>query len=91
MDLGGERVLLVNDVITTGQGLLALRAVVDAVGGFVVGAACFADRSTSGDVATRLGAPVCFSVAINLPAVRADECELCRRGGIELEDALDIN
>jgi orotate phosphoribosyltransferase len=87
--LSGQRALLVNDVITTGDGLAALRDVVKSAGGSIVGGACFGIRSDI-DVADRLGAPVAVSVALRLPSTPADKCAQCR-DGTGLEDALDIN
>jgi orotate phosphoribosyltransferase len=89
-ELTNQRVLLVNDVITTGDGLIALRDVVTQAGGSVIGAACFGIRSEI-DVAERLGVPATVSVALRLPAVPADRCPLCRDGVAHIEDALDIN
>jgi orotate phosphoribosyltransferase len=89
-DFTHQRVLLVNDVITTGDGLIALRDVVTQAGGGVVGAACFGIRSEI-DIVERLGVPVSVSVALGLPAVPADRCLLCRDGVAHIEDALDIN
>jgi orotate phosphoribosyltransferase len=88
-DLSGQRVLVVNDVVTTGDGLAALGDVVVASGGAVAGAACFGTRSDV-DVADRLGVGFCVSAALDLPAVPAANCGLCS-AGVELEDALDIN
>jgi orotate phosphoribosyltransferase len=44
----GERVLLVDDILTTGGSLLALLPAVEAMGGEIVGCAVLVDRSGSG-------------------------------------------
>jgi orotate phosphoribosyltransferase len=88
-DLAGARALLVNDVITTGDGLVALRDVAVDAGAEIVGAACFGTR-TNVDVAKRLGIPICLSVGLNLPAFHSSECPMCADGSEPL-DALDIN
>lgn len=87
--LDGERVLLVNDVITTGDGLAAMRDVVVAAGGEAIGAACFASRS-SVDTESRLGLPVIVTAQLDLDAFGVEDCPLCQTGD-ELEEALDIN
>lgn len=89
-DIEGARVLLVNDVITTGQGLLALRDAAAAAGGLTIGAACFANRGDV-DVAELIEVPVCYSARLNLRAVPAEQCEVCARTGEEPEHAIDIN
>lgn len=89
VSIAGHRVLLVNDVVTTGDGLAALQHAVEAAEASVAGAAWFASRSDA-EVGTRIGAPVVMSAALDLAATHADECALCRSGD-ELQDALDIN
>lgn len=87
--IAGARVLLVNDVITTGDGLVALRDVARAAGADVAGAACFGTRADV-DMAGRLKMQICLSVGLTLPAFPADECPMCADGS-EPVDALDIN
>lgn len=73
----GRRVLLVEDVITTGGSILEARAVVEAAGGRVVGYACLFDRSAGN---FRPGPPV-FSVAsLTFPTWPPEECPLCAAG-----------
>lgn len=61
-DLKGQRVLLVNDVVTTGAGMTALAHVVEA-GGEIAGAAWFASRSRI-DIEKMIHAPgVCVVAA----------------------------
>ena len=90
-DIAGARVLLVNDVITTGDGLVALRDVARAAGAGadVAGAACFGTRADV-DLAERLQMQICLSVGLTLPAFSADKCPMCADGS-EPVDALDIN
>jgi orotate phosphoribosyltransferase len=88
-DIAGARVLLVNDVVTTGQGIDALARTVRERGADVAGAAWFASRSGV-DVVGNIDAPVVFAVSLDLKAVPADECETCSRG-VPLEDGTDLN
>lgn len=66
----GDRVLLVEDVVTTGLSSREAIATVDAAGGQVVAAAALVDR-TGGSV--DLGVPFYPLVAIGLPTYAADE------------------
>lgn len=73
----GERVLVVEDVITTGG---STRETIDAVtkaGGVVVGAGSIVDRS-GGDV--DLGIPRAALLTLNVPAYDPAECPLCDEG-----------
>lgn len=88
-EIEGRRVLLVNDVVTTGAGMTALARLVEDAGAEIAGAAWFASRSRA-DVESMIGAPTAFVVALALEAVRAEECELCQHE-IPLERATDLN
>lgn len=88
-DIAGARVLLVNDIITTGDGLVALRDVAQQAGAEVAGAACFGTRASI-DVSERLEIPLCLSVGLTLPSFPAEKCPMCADGS-EPVDALDIN
>ncbi len=73
----GERVLVVDDVLTTGG---SVRDVVDAVrrlGGEVIGVAVLVDRS-AGKV--EFGAPFFACLQLDLPAYPPDACPLCDAG-----------
>jgi orotate phosphoribosyltransferase len=87
--VAGGRVLLVNDVVTTGQGIDALARTVRERGADVAGAAWFASRSGV-DVAKRIDAPVAYTLSLELKAVPADECAACSQG-MPLEDGTDLN
>jgi orotate phosphoribosyltransferase len=77
--VSGRRTLLVNDVVTTGQGLAMLAQSAQRSGASIVGAAWFITR---GDVAADdlLAAPVAAVADLPLPAWHADECPLCAHG-----------
>jgi orotate phosphoribosyltransferase len=87
--LNDQRVLLVNDIVTTGRGLQALADVVRAAGATVAGAAWFASRADV-DVQGLLGAPGAHLVTLDLPAVPADQCRGCAAHQ-PVEEALDLN
>lgn len=73
----GERVLVVDDIMTTGG---SVQETVDAVrraGAQVVGAAVFVDRSGG---AARLDVPLKALWTIDIPTYAADECPQCAQG-----------
>jgi orotate phosphoribosyltransferase len=73
----GERVLVVEDVITTGGSTRETIEVVTRAGGVVVGAGSIVDRS-GGDV--DLGIPRAALLTLNVPAYDPAECPLCDKG-----------
>jgi len=73
----GERVLVVDDVLTTGG---SVREVIDAVkslGGVVAGVAVLVDRAGG---RTDFGTPFFACLALDIPAYEAADCPLCRDG-----------
>ena len=90
-DLPGpsDRVLLVNDVVTTGTGLVALSAIASRCGAAIAGSTWFASRGAV-DIPSIVGAPAAFVMTADLPTCNADRCPLCAVHE-PLEDALDLN
>jgi orotate phosphoribosyltransferase len=88
-DISGGRLLLINDVVTTGQGLQALAATVRARGAEVAGAAWFATR-TDIDAASLLAAPGFTVCDLALPAWRPEACPHCASNEF-LQHAIDLN
>jgi orotate phosphoribosyltransferase len=73
----GERVLVVDDVLTTGG---SIRDVIDAVvslGGQVAGVAVLVDRSSG---RTDFRAPFFACLELDIPAFESPDCPLCREG-----------
>jgi len=82
---GTDRVLVVEDVMTTGGSTRETIEVAKAAGGHVVGTASIVDRSPSagsGQAATSLQFDVPFVtlLRIDLPTYEADACPLCAEG-----------
>jgi len=73
----GERVLVVDDIMTTGGSVQETIAAVRAAGGTVVGAAVLVDRSGG---AAQLGVPLHALWALDIPTYDADRCPLCAAG-----------
>ena len=73
----GERVLVVEDVVTTGGSVAEVISVVKERGGELVGVGLLVDRSASGaDFGVRTEALLRLEVKAYLP----EECPLCRQG-----------
>lgn len=88
-NLQGHRVLLVNDIVTTGAGLKTLASLVRAAGAEPAAAAWFISRDGV-DVETLVGAPEAHLADVDLPAWKVDDCNLCR-AAVPPQLALDIN
>jgi orotate phosphoribosyltransferase len=73
----GERVLVVEDVITTGKSTRETIDVVKKAGGLVIAAASLVDRSGG---KAELGVPYRSLVILDVPAYAAENCPLCRTG-----------
>jgi orotate phosphoribosyltransferase len=72
-----ERVLVVEDVLTTGGSTRETMQVAVATGGHVIGAAAVIDRS-GGTV--RFDVPFVSLARVDLPTYEPDACPLCARG-----------
>ena len=73
----GERVLVVEDVITTGKSTRETIEVVRKSGGTVVAAASLVDRSGG---KAELGVPYRSLVTLDVPTYTAEVCPLCKAG-----------
>lgn len=77
--VAGRRVLVVEDVLTTGGSVRLVVEAVVAAGGTVVGVGALANRG--GVTAAQIGAPELFSlVEVPLTSYPADACPLCAAG-----------
>jgi len=72
-----DRVLVVEDVVTTGGSTRETMQVARAAGGQVVGAASIVDRGARPE---DLGVPYASLLAIDLPTYEPDKCPLCAQG-----------
>ncbi len=73
----GERVVIVEDVVTTGKSTLETAALAESAGAVVVGIGSIIDRSGG-----RHGFAVPFAalLPLDLPTYGGDDCPLCREG-----------
>lgn len=72
-----ERILVVEDVITTGGSTRECIAALKKHGGKIVGAASIIDRSNG---AADVGVPRISLVSLDVPSYEADNCPLCAQG-----------
>lgn len=73
----GERILVVEDVITTGGSTRECIAALEANGGHVVAAASIIDRSNG---AADVGVPRIELARLDVPSYRPDACPMCALG-----------
>ncbi len=73
----GERVLVVEDIVSTGGSLLELLEVVHKAGAEVARVACLVDRSKGG---LTLDVPTHTLLRLPIDAWEPDDCPLCRQG-----------
>ncbi len=73
----GERVLVVEDIITTGKSTKETIAIVKKKGGTVVAAGCLIDRSGG---KADIGVPYSSLVTLNVPTYTPESCPLCKAG-----------
>ena len=74
----GERILLAEDVVTTGGSLKEVMAAISELGGCMVGVASLVDRS--GDNGPDFGVPFVSLLKIDVPAYEPSGCPLCEAG-----------
>lgn len=74
----GERVLVVEDVVTTGGSSKEVSELVVAAGGVVVAVASLVDRTSGRNPG--FGVPFFSLLKIDVPTYEAGDCPLCREG-----------
>ena len=74
----GRRVLLAEDVVTTGGSLREVLALAREAGAEVVGVAALVDRTSGRE--SGFGVPLTALVKLDVPTHRPEECPLCRQG-----------
>jgi orotate phosphoribosyltransferase len=73
----GERVLIVDDVLTTGTSVLELIKAVRKLGGEPIGVGVLVDRSQGG---VTFDVPFFSCHQVSIPAYTPEQCPLCARG-----------
>jgi len=77
----GERVIISEDVVTTGKSTMETVAALEALGAEVVGVACIADRRAADCV---LSLPVYAAIKLDIANYAPEACPLCQEGKTEL-------
>jgi orotate phosphoribosyltransferase len=72
----GQRILIAEDVVTTGKSSAEAAAVLEAQGAEVVALACVVDRSTN---EIQLRWPIYPAVRVKAVSWTADNCDLCKK------------
>lgn len=72
-----DRILVVEDVMTTGGSTKETAAVAEAIGAHVIGAATIVDRGAD---TSKLGLPLQALVRLEVPTYPPESCPLCARG-----------
>jgi len=78
----GERVLVVEDVITTGKSTKETIEVVKKAGGVVVAAGSLVDRSNR---KADLGVPYISLVTLSVPTYSPEDCPMCKAGSTPIK------
>jgi len=78
----GERVLVVEDVITTGGSTRECIEALEKAGADVIAAASIIDRSNG---AADVGVPRIFLAGLDVPTYQPDNCPLCERGELAVK------
>jgi len=73
----GERVLIVEDIVTTGGSVVEVMDIVKAQGGEIVGIGLLVDRSGG---KADFGVPKQALLTLEVPTYAADQCPLCKAG-----------
>ncbi len=73
----GEKVLVVDDILTTGKSVREVIAAVESLGGEVAGVGVLVDRSTQ---PLDFGAPLYSCLRAAAITYKPEECPLCRQG-----------
>jgi orotate phosphoribosyltransferase len=73
----GTRVLIVDDIVTTGGSIAAMRSCIEREGGAVIGVGVLGDRNSD---PPDLGVPFYACLTVSVPSYPADACPLCAEG-----------
>ncbi|EES92177.1 orotate phosphoribosyltransferase [Clostridium sp. K25] len=71
----GQKVLITEDVITTGKSSMETAEVIKSLGGEVIGIACIADRKSS-----NINYPIYSAIEVKIESYEKENCPLCKEG-----------
>ncbi|QIB27528.1 orotate phosphoribosyltransferase [Caloranaerobacter azorensis] len=73
----GDKILITEDVVTTGKSSLEVKDVIEKFGGEVIGIACIVDRRADN---VDLGLPVFSAIKLDIKTYDKEDCPLCKKG-----------
>lgn len=73
----GDRVIIAEDVVTTGKSTIETKVLLERLGAEVIGVACIIDRRAKG---LALGMPVYSALKLEIDTYDAEECPICGTG-----------
>lgn len=73
----GDRILITEDVVTTGKSTLEVKSLLEELGGKVVAVASIVDRRASG---IDLGIPLYSAIKLEIESYSPDSCPICEKG-----------
>ncbi|MEZ4508920.1 MAG: phosphoribosyltransferase family protein [Eubacteriales bacterium] len=80
--VGSDKILIAEDVITTGKSTMETVRALEELGAEVIGAACIADRRADD---CDFALPVYAALKLAIDSYEPDDCPICREGKIKLE------
>ncbi|WKY46281.1 orotate phosphoribosyltransferase [Eubacteriaceae bacterium ES3] len=75
----GEKVIITEDVVTTGKSTIETKKVLESLGAEVLGVACIADRRAQG---VEIDMPIYSAIKLEITAWEPDECPVCKENKI---------
>ena len=73
----GAKILITEDVVTTGKSTLEVKRLLEELGGEVIGVASIVDRR-AGDI--ELGIPLYSAIKLEIESYDPDSCPICEKG-----------
>ncbi|MGL4606915.1 MAG: orotate phosphoribosyltransferase [Eubacteriaceae bacterium] len=73
----GEKVIITEDVVTTGKSTIETKKVLEALGAEVLGVACIADRRGPG---VEINMPIFTAIKLEITAWDPEDCPVCKEG-----------
>lgn len=78
----GDKILIAEDVITTGKSTMETVRALEKMGAEVIGAACIADRRAAD---CDFALPVYAALKLAIDSYEPDDCPICKEGKLKLE------
>ena len=78
----GDKILIAEDVITTGKSTMETVKALEDMGAEIIGAACIADRRAAD---CDFSLPVYTALKLNIESYEPDDCPICKAGKLKLE------